>query len=183
MADGLIKQAPIKGLNLMDLLGSTLFTGALIIFLGTGAVIAGAFAYGRYTRSQTESLKTKIADIEAGFEQSVLDQSIRRDQKLQGIQELLRSHLIPSNIFDLLERNTLPQVRFTVFSYSADAKKIDVTGEAASYSTLANQVRTFEALKEVDRVDFGGLSVTEKGLLNFKMTLVFKPKLLQYGGN
>ena len=180
MPDGLIKQAPTTSIQLPALIGSMLMNAALVIFIGTILLVGGAFAYTKYLQGQVTQAKADLAGAQKGFEESALTQSVERDRKLQALSDLLRGHLIPTNIFDLLEKNTLAQVRFIVFAYSNDTHRLELSGEAGGYSVLANQVRVFESLPDIQRVDFGGLTLGDKGLLNFKMTLVIKPGLLQF---
>lgn len=178
--DGLIKQNPAEGLHIAPLLSSIILRVGVVVFVGTAVLSGGAFAYKQYLAKQIAGASQELDAAQKGFEESALRQSVDRDRKLQALADLLRGHLIPSNVFTILQENTLSQIRFVIFSYTAESRRIDLTGESGSYSALAQQVRVFESLPSVERVDFGGLTLGEKGLLNFKMTLVFKPGLLQF---
>ena len=118
--------------------------------------------------------------MEVDLRPDILEQLLALDKKLGSLRTLLTGHAIPSNVFAFLEQNTLSRVRFTSFSYAAESGKLELSGEAATYFLLAQQVRTFESLSQIERVDFGGLSIGEKGLVSFRMSIIFKPALLRF---
>ncbi|MBI4134864.1 MAG: hypothetical protein HY471_02010 [Candidatus Sungbacteria bacterium] len=179
MADGLLQKEEHK-VQVGGFVADFLFTVGLVVMIGAVLASLGAFVYGRMASSNAEVLKEEVKKLEVDLEPKLLDQILALDQKLRSIREVLESHVVSSNIFYFLEKNTLPQVRFLIFTYSADQRRLELTGQAASYGTLAEQVRILEALDEVETVDFGGLSINEKGILNFKMTVIVSPSLTKY---
>lgn len=52
-------------------------------------------------------------------------------------------------------------------------------GEAASYAVLAEQIAALEKNQSVEKVEFGGLSLGTKNLVNFKIAIILKPALLE----
>lgn len=157
-----------------------LFIVGLVAAIGSVALAGGAYIYTRVAEGNAAVLKEEVEKQETDLRPQLLDQILGLDKKLSSIRQVLTGHLIPSNTFKLLEEHTLPQVRFSIFSYAAEQRRLELTGQAASYSVLAEQVRRLEALDEVEQVDFGGLSLGEKGLSNFKMNIIFSPSLLKY---
>lgn len=91
---------------------------------------------------------------------------------------LLSQHLFPSNVLRFLEINTHARVRFLNFNFGADSRKLDMTGEAATYAALAEQIAVLENDPNVEAVEFGGLSIGAKNFVNFKIAVIFKPALL-----
>lgn len=157
-----------------------IFIVGMVVFIGAVLVSLGAFVYTRMVQSNAAVLKEEVSKLEVDLEPRLLDQILGLDRKLRSIKEVLAGHTVSSNIFDLLEQNTLPPVRFNIFTYLADQRRLELTGQAANYGVLAEQVRTLEALDEVEDVNFGGLSVGDRGLLSFKMSVVFSPSLSKF---
>ncbi|MBI2055222.1 MAG: hypothetical protein HYT39_04005 [Candidatus Sungbacteria bacterium] len=180
MPDALISKQNRPVINPSGWLSDILFLIGVISFFGSLIAAGGVFAYTKYLQKNNESLKEEIGKLETDLRPDILEQLLALDKKLGSLRTLLAAHAIPSNIFALLEQNTLSRVRFTSFSYAAESRKLELAGEAGTYFLLAQQVRTFESLSQIERVDFGGLSIGEKGLVSFRMSIIFKPALLRF---
>lgn len=179
MADNFIAEGGAPRAAISNGIRDTFFTIAVIALIASFLATGAAWFYARYLTNSTVALKDEAARLEGDLRPDILNQILALDKKLSSLSALLKGHPFSSNIFIFLQQNTIPQVHFSVFSYSADGRKIDLTGEATTYSALANQVRAFEALSRyVERVDFGGLSVNEKGFISFKMGITFKDSLI-----
>lgn len=162
-------------------LGGLLSVSAIGIGLFAAVVIATA-ALALLNQGR-ESQKTQFISQNKAKEESLrpelLDQITSLEQRLKNVRALLAEHPFASNAFRVLEADTHPQVRYSNFSFAKDGLKTDLSGEAASYRVLARQIGIFEQDPQIQKVDFGGLSTTGEGLVGFKLTLVFRPSLLQ----
>lgn len=170
---------PLVNKSIID---DLLFIIATIVTSGAIIATGGVLWYSYYLTSNTELLKQEVARLEEDLRPELINQLLNLDKKMSGLRVLLDNHVVTSNVFKLLEENTLTHVHFSSFSYFADARKIDLSGEAATYSTLSQQVRLFEALPQVERVDFGGLAKTSGGRITFKMGIIFKQDLIRFQG-
>lgn len=180
MPETLISKQNRPIINPSGWLADILFLVGIISFFGSLAAAGGVFAYTKYLQRNNESLKEEIGKLEVDLRPDILEQLLTLDKKLGSLRTLLAGHTIPSNVFVLLEQNTLSRVRFTSFTYAAESRKLELSGESATYFLLAQQVRTFESLSQIERVDFGGLSIGERGLVVFKMSIILKPALLRF---
>lgn len=158
-------------------LSDTFFLVSLIFFFltvfGSGGVLVFRYAANQKIAGLEKERETLTGELRPHLIDQALDISLR----LEAGRAILGKHIFSSNVFEFLEANTLPQVRFISFGYSFDARRVDVNAEAASYATLARQIRVLESRKEVEKVDFGGLSLGEKGLVNFKISIIFQEDL------
>ena len=99
---------------------------------------------------------------------------------LLAARELLTGHVFTSNALLLLQEMTHSRVRFVNFALLTEGRTINLAGTAASYQTVAEQISLFESRADaVERVDFGGLSRNDKGLVEFNMLVAFRPSLLE----
>ena len=57
-----------------------------------------------------------------------------------------------------------------------------MSGEATSYSTIARQIGVFERDQNIERVEFGGLSLGANNVAGFKVSLIFKRSFLGFKG-
>jgi hypothetical protein len=81
-------------------------------------------------------------------------------------------------VLKFLEENTLPNVRFLTFDFKSDTRRLEMSGDAASYATLTEQIILLEKHPQIEKVEFGGLTLGGNNLVNFRITIVFRPPLL-----
>lgn len=180
MADLLSSHRPSALSRLSQTRGASLFffsaAGALTMVL---AAVGGIIALRRVQELRQDEFIAQNKIKEESVRPELLQQIGLLDARLKGARALLDEHLLASNVFGVIEKNTHPQVRFLNFTFSADSGKLDMSGEAASYRALSRQIALFEGDPQVERAEFGGLSTTGEGLVGFKISLSFKPSLLR----
>ena len=180
MPDGLIsKKTDFRDLPFVRGGETALFFVSFGIFILALALSGGLFLYNRVLDEQVTVAEEDLEARRAEFSDATVNQLIALDRRLSSIRILISQHIFPSNILTLVERLTHPRVSFSSFLHSTDSRKIDLRGDAASYSILARQIGLFESSPNIDKVEFGGLSLGEKGLVNFKMSVIFKPEFLR----
>lgn len=126
-----------------------------------------------------EELVTQAKTKEEELRPELLNQIFLLDARLKTMRALISKHTFPSNTLRFIETHTHAEVRFLNFNFGADARKLDMTGEAGSYLALAEQIAILENSENVEAVEFGGLSLGTKNFVNFKVAIIFKPTLLQ----
>lgn len=159
--------------------GALFFVLTLIIFLGFAVVSAGLGVYKRSLDGTKKQWESKIENQKKQLQVNTIDRLFAISDELTATRELLSSHVYTSNVFAFLQEVTHPQVQFLSFTFSRDAKKIDLTAAASSYRTVAEQISFLEGHPQVEQVDFGGLTSGDKGLVNFNLAIIFKPSLLK----
>ncbi len=156
-----------------------LFNVAVIFFILFLAVWGGLYLFRRSLESSAANWRDQINSLENELRPDLLNQLIVLSTRLSAARDIISNHVFSSNTLVLLERDTHPQVAFSSFQYSADGRKIDLAAKAASYSVVADQVTMIEADPQVESVNFGGLRLDDKGLVDFKLSIVFKSSLLR----
>lgn len=162
--------------------GAWLFNIGLVVFLAALMATGGLFFYARRLSAARQAWAEEVGRNEAELRPELLAQLIDLSRAIAAGRELLGGHPAVANVFRLMEEATHQRVQFTSFAFAVDAAKVDVAGSAASYQTVAEQVRLLEAHPHVARVEFGGLSLGERGLVNFKLAVTLKPSLLKIRG-
>ena len=146
--------------------------------VAVSAALGGLIFLNRARQAMREEFIAQNEIKKESLRPELLTQITLLDQRLKSVRGLVGDHNFASNVFRVIEANTHPQIRFTNFAFAADGLKADMSGEAASYRVLAQQIAILERAAEVERVEFGGLSTTGEGLVGFKLSLLFKPALL-----
>lgn len=158
--------------------GAWLFNIALAAFLASILASGGLFLYRRSLDASEADWQEQVKTQEAELRPDLLSQISDLTTSIGVARELITGHVYASGVLLLLESATHPFVGFGAMGFSRDSKKIDLTGVANSYRSVSEQINIFESHPQVEKVEFGGLSVGERGLVNFKLAVVFKPGLL-----
>jgi hypothetical protein len=163
--------------------GAWLLSVSTILLVGALIAAGGLFVYKRSLEVSRGDWEEQVSSQNAELRTELLDQLIVLSNSLAAARDLIGGHNSPSKAFQLLEETTHPKVHFTNFAFTNDSRKIDLTGLAASYETVAEQVGILEAHPKIEKVEFGGLSRGETGLVNFKLTLIFNSALVRASGD
>lgn len=165
--------------NLAVEAGGWLFSLSLVLVVVSVVAAGGVFFYRRSLESTLRAWIEQVSSQEAELRPELLAQVSELSSALAVARELLQNHVFSSNVLVFLQNIAHPTVQFHSLSFSRDARKIEVSGLAASYRSVAEQVSFMESHPQVEKVDFGGLSLGEKGLVNFKLAIIFRPSLIQ----
>lgn len=159
--------------------GTFLLYLALVLFFFSLAGSGGLLLLNRAQDAARHELREQIRAKEENIQPELIQQIFLLDTRLANMRNLLSRHIFTSNVFDLVEALTHPQTQFTNFGLNTETRQLDMSGETASYLTLAQQIKLFEEHAQIERVDFGNPSLTGTNRLSFKMAITFKPGLLQ----
>ncbi len=160
---------------------ASVFAGVALVALAYGAL----YVYGYYKEQELSSIHqeqitvdTAIASIESHRADLVQFQNT-----LEGVKKLLTSHIHWTNFFDVIEKNTIPEVTYVTVVMSPDGK-VRLSGVAKDFTTLARQLRAFEDAKDV----FSNVSITSGHAIlgptgdtigvSFDATATLKPTVL-----
>ena len=158
--------------------GGWLLGLGVVVLLAALVIYVGLWVYQRSLVTVHSEWQEQIRNQESELRSDTLANLINVANSLAVGRELLSNHAWISQAFRFLEAATHAKVQFLKFDFLRDVRKIDLAGLASSYQTVAEQVRILESYPDVEKVAFGGLSRTEKGLVSFKLAITFKPSLL-----
>lgn len=145
------------------------------IFFVAAAVLTGALYF--YRNFQTNNLsdqKSSLQKLETEFEPALISELDKVSSSVSFSKTLLKNHLKTSQIFTMLEQNTLPEIAFSSFSYNSDTKSLALIGEASSYGTISSQASVFESLQNAASAKFSNLGLKDNGKVTFNLIIVFK---------
>lgn len=174
------KSHPLGSSRLVYQSAALFFNIVVVAFVFALIFWGGLFFYNRSLRITRDQWAEKIKKEEERFNaEGGIGRLVETSNALNAAKELIDRHVFPSNTIAFLEESTHKRVQFSKMTFARDARKMDLAGSGASYRTVAEQVSILEGHTYVERVDFGGLSVNAKGLVDFKLAIVFKPSLLE----
>ncbi len=154
-----------------------------IVLIATFAAAGGVFLYQNYLNGRIADDQKSLNLTQGQFDTSTINQLIRLNSRINVSKSLLASHVEFSNIFTLLEQDTIQTVRFSSFNLSSgDQGNISLTmnGEALSFSDVAVQTGVFERSTYIKNFAVGSLSVEPSGAVSFTMNMIIVPSLVTY---
>ncbi|MDP3710377.1 MAG: hypothetical protein Q8R29_01490 [bacterium] len=179
MTDFLLKKEQAVGRFISLRRGTVLiFYISLSLFFATLVGYLILFFVNRAQASSRENLLKDVRIRQDELRPELINQIFSLESKLANIQKLSGSHIFTSNVLKFLEENTLPNVRFLTFDFKSDTRRLEMAGDAASYATLTEQIILLEKHPQIEKVEFGGLTLGGNNLVNFRITIVFRPSLL-----
>lgn len=155
----------------------------LLFFILALAAYGGLLALNNSQAKAQADLIDQIRLKEQDLQPKLLDQVYAMDKRLRNLSAALTEHKSSANIFPLIENDTHPLVKFSSYRYDNKTNQVTLAGEAADFAVLAQQIAFFEGDPSIDKLDFGGVSLADKGVgvkvVNFTVTLFFSSALTQ----
>ena len=137
---------------------------------------------GRYQK-ETEDLSAQLQLQKGSKEFRQLERKMLtyRD-KFKNISKILALYYQPSKIFnELLNKTIHPKIVLKSFVFTETDNgepKIEISGYAPNKESLAQQIKIYESIPEVQRVDFKGAKVEKEGNLKFTLSIFLSSEYL-----
>jgi len=147
-----------------------LFAGIFFLIISL-AVYAGLYTINRSQETTQQQLTQQIQQKEDDLRPKVLDQIFSLQKKIASVSGILGTHGFSVNTFALVERDTHPRVSFESYAFSPKQLTILMKGVADDFGVLAKQISFLEGDQQVDKVEFGGVSLREDGRVTFDLTI------------
>lgn len=158
----------------------------IALFVALVAIIAaiGTFAYDRYLTHALAERAQELTLAQRAVNTDQVEEFVRLRDRLVYGQDLLQNHVVLSQVFDVLEAQTLQTVRFESLELTVAndrTAQLDVEGVARNFNALAAQSNAFAADKRIRRAIFSDIVVNESNTVSFRLTADLDPSLLSLG--
>ncbi len=164
-----------NSITFSDTKGAAALFISLFFFIISLAGFAGIYAINKSQDTAQEQLIAQIQQKEDDLRPKLLDQVFALQKKLIAASSILNSHRFQANTFAVLERDVHPRIRFTSYSLSPKEHKISLTGEADNYTVLGEQIAFLQGDQQINKVDFGGLTIDLNNKVSFNLTVFLLP--------
>lgn len=156
--------------------GGVFIVISAVFFIVSFVLSGGLYAYSKILQSSIAKQRIVLQNEESSFEQDTIAQHERTASSIAVARTLLARHMRQSPLFMILEKNVLPDVSFSSFSFAEGQRTITLLGEAGSYASVAFQARVFEEqVSEVAKATFAGLSLNDTlGTVNFQLAIALR---------
>lgn len=164
---------------------------AVLVFIISLAAGGGAYGWKSVSLSRQGTLQDQLAERQKQFNPDLIEELKRVNVKIDAGNQILRSHLALSNIFDIIGRLTIDRVRFTGLDLTAPEDgsgdiKISMRGYGAGLSAVAyqsdvlGQLEQYGLRKIVKNPIISNPSLGENGLVSFDFSASIDPMSLNY---
>jgi len=143
-----------------------LFAFSIFIFFGL------RFGYEAYLNSQLESLNKEISQLTNEVSEDKQEEFLSFYSQFSNLNKVLKDRQFSHNVFDFLEKNTLPFVAYNEAEYFENTREVILKGAAQNMGYLVEQTNIFGAASEISRVDLASVNIFEGGV-GFEIELIF----------
>ena len=138
------------------------------------------FGYANYLRSEIEDVDQELAALAADEALKKQDEFLTFQYQLVNLQSLLAKHVPASRLMPFFENATNQRVQYTGFNFHSVDWTVDLTGIAGSYVNVAEQLQTFQTMKEVQSYRITSVKLREGGKVDFTAAITFTPSAFSY---
>jgi hypothetical protein len=140
------------------------------------------FFYQQALEGQVSQVETSVSSAKSAFQPDTINQLANVSDQISFTEQLLNSHTLVNQIFDVLQNLTVKKIFFTDFDYStlSGTPIITMDGESQSYNALAEQNLAFEQSGFIQNPTFSNFALATDGNISFKFTGNVDPALISY---
>ncbi len=171
--------------------GSFFLGIAMILFVLSLASVAGVFAWKQILLKQRVGYQADLAAREKQFNTDLISQLKETNVKIDLAKKLIQSHLAVSQIFTLIGRITIENVRFLSMDLTGPQKtgddlKVILSGYGTSLSAVAfqsdvmSQLEQYGLRKVIKNPILSDPSLDSSGTVSFSFTASIDPASLSY---
>ena len=171
------KTLPDRLNKIKEPMGVLMFVG-LLVFVFSLLSLGGLFLYNRALGNQVNDLVGSIKRLEADFDRDSIFELSRTAEAIDIAKEVLSRHSYLSNLFLMIEENTLPEIRYSRLAFEASNNKVTLSTEAKSYTALAHQREIFRKNPAVVGLVLNNFALTLTGGVKLALEITFNPALL-----
>jgi len=154
-----------------------LFSFSFLIILAAVVVYFGlAFGYKNFLTDRVNDVDFEIQQLSESIPQDQQDKLIKFYGQLANLQTLLNNHIISSNIFPILERNTNQGVFYNSAEFKMTDRRLVLEGVANSYQVLSQQLEAFNRVPDIDKVIVNE-SYLSSGRVAFRLFIILNEKI------
>ncbi len=144
---------------------------SVLLVVVVGLLALGVYLYEGLLNKNLVDMKASLELAKKEFEPSLIVEMQALDRRLNVASELLVTHAVVTPLFETLQRDTLPSVRFNLFDYMFvnGAGAVRMSGEARSYPAIALQSNVFGDNQYIRNHLFSNFARLDSGRVSFDL--------------
>lgn len=149
-----------------------LFGLSILIYFGM------SIGYESYLNARSASMDAQLEELSSSISQKEQQKFVGFYSQIANLKTVLGQHIFSANIFQFLEKNTLPQTFFTEANFNSVSYNLELKGRVSSLRALAQQMAQFEKATEIHSVMLESTNFNLSGTVDFMISLNFQPEFL-----
>ncbi len=132
-------------------LASAYMAIAVIVFIISVGAVGGAYFWKSYLNSANEQYKIDLAKMEEKFDINLIKKLKAKNIQIDSAKRLISNHVALSQAFDIVQRMTVSDVRFSTMDFKGDGESggkyvLNIKGQGKNLATVAFQSDVFADL-------------------------------------
>ena len=150
----------------------------VIFFLAILTYFGLSFGYANYLESQINNKDQEITELTKKISPESQNIFVDFYSRLSNYKNIFERHIYNTKIFPILEKITIPSVYYTSVDLSVSTRTMVLSGSASDFEALSRQLYLFDKEPSIEVYILNQSRMVE-GLVNFRVTLIFSPKLFE----
>lgn len=143
----------------------------IIIILGTMFI----FLYQNTLTQKISASQTGLKNLQSEKRINEIKELTNFSDQLKNLKTILNNHTNTFKVFSIIEEATHPKVYWTDFSFISEASTVTLSGKAANFNVLSNQLASLRQNNKIKTSELGGMTIDNKNkLIDFNLTLELK---------
>ena len=158
---------------------SLLFYFSLGLFV---AVILSYFIIGNLEERTTDNIKEVQLEIDQVADKDdimIESQVLAIKEKTEAFSLLFEDHRRPSRFFEMLEKNTHPDVQFNKIELGSVSLRAELEGFAPNFKAVGQQLYIFQGELSIKEIKLTGLSLGANGEAVFSLDIFLSPAVFK----
>ena len=153
---------------------------AIILLIVSLLLYGGLFLYQNKLNQDLDNIKKELAGLDRKRDPKMEKAIADLNKTLIALEELFKSHLYWSELFDKVEELTVPQVYFSEAKFNILEENISTffSGNALTYTALAQQIASFQGERFVKKIEVSAISLSTEGGIDFDLAIIFSKDIL-----
>lgn len=150
-----------------------------IVSLSVAILTYGVFAYKYYIQDQEiNEINEKMLAFPTVQQKEQEKEVFDYKKKIDDFSAILNNQKFFSNVFVFMEKNTLPNVSFSLFDITESLREVRLSGETDNMSSLSHQIQVFEENKDyVKSISVLNSQLGANGATKFVLNISFHPQI------
>jgi hypothetical protein len=131
------------------------------------------------SRKTLEDLNEALVKQETAQNLALEKEVLGYQQKIGDFSNLIKEHVKTSKVFEILEKNTHPQIAFSYFSLNSPEKTLVLTGNTRNFENLGQQFLIFQRESMIEKTLIEKISIGKTGNIEFTFSLTLNPQIFK----
>lgn len=155
---------------------------SIVLLVATLALGVGVFLYLQFAQSNINTKAQQLERASAAFEPALVAELTRLDDRMVAAEEVLHSHIAPSELLKIMEGLTLETVSFSDMVFQAGDQQnmtMQLKGVARSVNSIALQADLFGKHSAIVSPIFENITRQNDGV-HFDVSATINPAAIRY---